>query len=106
MEPKAKVSSGPPSLVFPLSDKGGDPLQAENDSESRTSQCTSKPTSKSDRKAKPFLPIQVSEAAPISNHAWTLYARGKRSHFHPAPWAIHQHSFPYGTKTDCKSLAF
>ncbi|CAK7328749.1 unnamed protein product [Dovyalis caffra] len=24
----------------------------------------------------------------------------------PAPWAIHQHSFPSGTKTDSKSLAY
>lgn len=74
MEPKARVSSRPPSLAFPLSDKGGEPLQAESDSESRTCPRSSKPASKSDRKAKPFLPIQAGEAAPISNH------RSPRSH--------------------------
>lgn len=62
------------SLAFPLSDKGGGPLQAESDSESRTCPRSSKPTSKSDRKAKPFLPIQAGKAAPISNH------RSPRSH--------------------------
>ncbi|KAM7460651.1 hypothetical protein LguiB_035958 [Lonicera macranthoides] len=74
MEPKARVSSRPPSLAFPLSDKGGEPLQAESDSESRTCPRSSKPASKSDRKAKPFLPIQAGEAVPISNH------RSPRSH--------------------------
>ncbi|MCE2056151.1 hypothetical protein HAX54_044126 [Datura stramonium] len=41
----------------------GEPLQAESDSESRTCPRSSKPASKSDRKAKPFLPIQAGEAA-------------------------------------------
>ena len=44
----------------PLSDKGGELLQVESDSESRTCPRSSKPASKSDRKAKPFLPIQAS----------------------------------------------
>lgn len=68
MEPKAKLSSRPPSLAFPCCDKGGEPLQAESDSESRTCPRSSKPASKSDRKAKPLLPIQAGEATPISNH--------------------------------------
>ncbi|CAI9775875.1 orf43 [Forsythia ovata] len=88
MEPKARVSSRPPSLVFPLSDKGGEPLQAESDSESRTCLRSSKPASKSDRKAKPFLPIQAGEAA---------YFLGQRA-LHP-PNSFH---FSQGLRLDLR----